>query len=358
MKARRSDNLHAAHALRLALAGWFQPPDGLATGPARDWPQILELARATKTIGLLLRGLSKSGNEPPAEIATKLAAINEELVKRNFANFLETEKLRATLAAADVPMLVLKGPLRAYEIYGDWGLRGSSDIDVLVPRALYRKAAEALQDAGYLPLVSPDSRWWHDYLKESPFRPPAGMTFLVDLHHGVQQPGGPSPDGLESFFAESRELVVGGRAVRVPAPGHALLIAAVGFGKAVFASEPWAVYAHEIAQVMTRASAGQAGEFRRIASQSGMLRLFDMAVASACALFSLPDCPVPEDARIYREEDDLLLSAMGLGGRGKFHRLRHMWRWTDGGGPDRSLSFATSTGRLAMSEIVRRQEGL
>jgi len=353
-----SDKLRAARALCTALGGWFGRSALSAPASGWNWPQVLDLARHSKTIGLLLPGLTKAGVAVPREIAGHLASAQEELVERNFANFLQTIRVQELLAQRSVPALVFKGPLRALEVYGSWGLRRSNDVDVLVPPWSYRLSAAILQDAGYQALVSPRSRWWHDYLKESPYRPPDGGNYLVDLHHGVQQPGGPSPVEMARFFEESRDFEVGGKALRVPSPGHALLITVISFGKAVFASEPWAGYAHEIAYVLANTAEDQRQAYRQLAKQSGMVRLFDEAAASAYALLELGHCPVSEEARIYEDQAELLESAMGMAERGKFHRLKHMWRWSDGSGPAMGMSFASHTYRLAMSELVRRHEGL
>lgn len=60
-----------------------------------------------------------------------------------------TLSLLETLERAGIAAVPLKGPLLALELYGDSGLRFSSDVDLLVDVSQLDAGVEALRDAGY-----------------------------------------------------------------------------------------------------------------------------------------------------------------------------------------------------------------
>jgi hypothetical protein len=94
------------------------------------------------------------GGAPPA-----LVAGVEEFVTaaRPHGVFQQMATLRilAALEDAGVPAAPLKGPLLAERIYGDSGVRASSDIDVLVAPEDLERAVEAARALGY---AAPDDR--------------------------------------------------------------------------------------------------------------------------------------------------------------------------------------------------------
>ena len=62
-----------------------------------------------------------------------------------------TRRVCASLEAAGIRALPLKGPTLAAEVHGDVGLRATSDVDLLVPPAQLDAAAELLVGEGFTP---------------------------------------------------------------------------------------------------------------------------------------------------------------------------------------------------------------
>jgi hypothetical protein len=67
------------------------------------------------------------------------------------------------LEGAGVPALPIKGTTLAERVHGDPGLRPTTDVDVLVPRAQIHSAVEALRALGY---PAPEDPVWTDGLPE------------------------------------------------------------------------------------------------------------------------------------------------------------------------------------------------
>ena len=79
------------------------------------------------------------------------AAVEESLSvarARGLAFDHSTRRVTAMLAEAGIPALPLKGTTLADDVHGDVGLRATSDVDLLVPRARLFEAADALVGLG------------------------------------------------------------------------------------------------------------------------------------------------------------------------------------------------------------------
>lgn len=93
------------------------------------------------------------------------------------------ERLRSilvSLAEADVPAAVLKGPFLGHHVYPQPRLRAFTDLDVLVPRHRLGRALEVIGEEahlGWLPPKGPKAD-----KRDIVFRDPSGVRFNLDLH--------------------------------------------------------------------------------------------------------------------------------------------------------------------------------
>lgn len=98
-----------------------------------------------------------------------------------------TLDLLRSFAAQGIPVRVIKGQPLAQAVYGDYSLRNSSDIDLVVPVRCVADATEHLRKQGFSTALS--LQWFKDerFLrlnKEASFFA-LGGAFTVDLHWGL-----------------------------------------------------------------------------------------------------------------------------------------------------------------------------
>jgi hypothetical protein len=119
-----------------------------AAQSVRDWHQVAELAIRHRVRGYVLR----SEIELPSVVAEQLRA--EMFAAQAVVMLLEAEldKVLAALLAAEVPVLVLKGPALARSLYADRALRPYADLDLTVHERDQERAAAALVAHGYTEL--------------------------------------------------------------------------------------------------------------------------------------------------------------------------------------------------------------
>jgi hypothetical protein len=119
-----------------------------------DWQAVLTLARNQRVQPLLYRRLASRSlpQDPPSEVMTRLRARYLRVASHGLRLQQELGDVVDALAAADVPVIALKGIYLASCVYDNVALREMNDIDVLVPRDTLRQASARLNALGYAPI--------------------------------------------------------------------------------------------------------------------------------------------------------------------------------------------------------------
>ena len=141
---------------RLAAACAMWPPSdrrteairAAAAGPL-DWPRFLRVAQRHRVLGLAHQGLTGARLAVPPEIRREIGAQAATLVRENLAMAAEALRLQRLFDEAHLPVLFVKGSSLAMLAFGNLGLSGGQDIDLLVPRETLPAATEFVARAGY-----------------------------------------------------------------------------------------------------------------------------------------------------------------------------------------------------------------
>lgn len=317
-----------------------------------DWDALIALAAETKTAGLLNMAFGSERSTLPKAVCERLLRIENEILHANLVNLAWTIRAFEAVRSDGIDVLVFKGVVRAHQVYGNWQSRRSGDVDLLVRKTDYLSASDALRRAGFLPLVSADSDWWHRWLGESPFVRPDGSGVVIDLHNSLQQPGGPYPRRMEDFFVNAVKKDFQKVGLCMPASQYSLLIAAISYGKSVLAGTPWLVYAHEIAYAHSRMSIAEQSNMARLARQQGLFNIYREAVANSKALLSNGSYTA---LAASPQHDLLIASALGKAPHHLFDRSRLNWRWADGIGLKKMKYFAREVVRSKRADWALRR---
>ncbi|MGE7636524.1 nucleotidyltransferase domain-containing protein [Peribacillus frigoritolerans] len=115
-----------------------------------DWDHFLLLARHHRVYPIVYAKLQKINRKG---IPRHVIEILYQEYKRNTFQMLhlscEMELVSKLFADNQIRILFLKGPVIAFDIYGDISLRTSKDLDVLIPIHKLEKAEELLLSCGY-----------------------------------------------------------------------------------------------------------------------------------------------------------------------------------------------------------------
>jgi len=142
--------------LRLAAACAMWPPSDrrteaihAAAGGPLDWPRFLRVARRHGVVGLVHDALTRARPDVPSEIAREIGVQAATLVHDNLAMAGEALRLQRLFDDANLSVLFIKGASLAVLAFGNLGLRGGMDIDLLVPRETLLAATALVAGAGY-----------------------------------------------------------------------------------------------------------------------------------------------------------------------------------------------------------------
>ena len=201
-----------------------------------DPQRLFDVARLNKMLAFLP---AHPEALPPgcAGLAPKVDQVRLRILALNRRGIVSGAAVSRCLARAEIPHVHFKGPLQQIALYGSYLQKPSGDIDILVPPAHRKQAAEMLRELGYDETERAMSLWWTRFLSEIHLRDPES-GIVVDLHHGLQQAGLPRPYNLEGFLQRRSELVFDEMTFQVPSPLDRCLLAAISISKALLAREP------------------------------------------------------------------------------------------------------------------------
>lgn len=291
---------HQRHApefqLLLACLRWPQGEAAFARirccGDDLDWQLFLRLVEHHRVLPLVQRALRQAGVVLPQEIDATLkqgATANAYLAMRYLA---EARRLTGLLAAAGIPVRLLKGVPLSQRAFEDWSLRDVGDLDLLIAPE-HEECADALLLADGLQRCEPAAtltprrrRSYRKHAKDYTYEPGAA-GFEIDLHWRLFRNPRMNGNGLMAVAPE--EITVAGIALHVLPLLHSFLYLCVhGALDGWYRMKPLADVAalwrrfdhHERAQSIARArSEGIAPELAGAILLARQLELLDAAEA-------------------------------------------------------------------------------
>jgi Uncharacterised nucleotidyltransferase len=146
--------LTAEFLLVAACCRW--PPSEIRNSAVRaaaaniiDWDDFLRVVRRQRVFGLVHDALRSAAIDCPTAVAGELASRMQRTARWNLTLAAETNRLQRMLAAANIPVLVLKGVALAQLAYGSLRLKHSRDIDLLVPPECVEAALRLVERDAY-----------------------------------------------------------------------------------------------------------------------------------------------------------------------------------------------------------------
>jgi hypothetical protein len=119
-----------------------------AAGPL-DWSRFVRVAARQRVIGLVHEGLTRAQPDVPSKVVSEIGAQATTLVRENLAMAAEALRLQGLFDKAGLPVIFLKGTSLALLAFGNLGLSGGQDIDLLVPHEKLPAATALISGAGY-----------------------------------------------------------------------------------------------------------------------------------------------------------------------------------------------------------------
>ncbi len=125
------------------VAAWPEADD------ERVWGQVVARALRLGMAPLLYRRLQPYSTHLPAAVLAGLEQAYWATAVANTCRLAELQRIVGGMAAAQVPVILLKGAILAETIYPDVGTRPMGDLDLLIPPAQVEVAEAVLEQLGY-----------------------------------------------------------------------------------------------------------------------------------------------------------------------------------------------------------------
>jgi hypothetical protein len=131
-----------------------------------DWGKVYNLAIRNRTIPLLYKSIKmKSARDSvPPDFFDKISRIYTENSKRNFFLLSYLINLLDRFKSNGIFAVPFKGPVFTENIYGDLGLRFSSDLDILIQAKDARNAYKVLIESGLTPEITLNNSQLQKYI--------------------------------------------------------------------------------------------------------------------------------------------------------------------------------------------------
>ncbi len=179
-----------------------------------DWRAFLGLAQQFRVRPLVYENLTRfCWDFVPAEMQQEWQRHARALSHQALRVTGTLLKIINTFEKEHVPVVALKGPVLAQQVYGSITLREFDDVDLLVQEADFPKAQTILQRSGYRADWEADPATKLEFLRyqgESVFANPKGGP-PVDLHWRVAVKNNALPLDVAYFWPRFRPLQVAGR---------------------------------------------------------------------------------------------------------------------------------------------------
>jgi hypothetical protein len=168
------------------LAGDVRPGDLPGSAEAGAWDRLLARAHKLGMAPLLYRQLQDHLARVPAPVRNDLQRCYWATAATNTLLLIELQRIVETLAARQVPAVLLKGAVLAETVYPDVGTRPMADLDLLVPPGQVDDAQAVLARLGYRAAAADHLGHTANFLRtyggELTYCRNAGRGVSLDLH--------------------------------------------------------------------------------------------------------------------------------------------------------------------------------
>lgn len=199
---------------------------------------------------LLFRSLNRLGMAGvPAPVVAELAVAYRANSIRNALFAHELTRILTVLGKAGIPVIPLKGVALAESLYGDMTLRVCSDLDILVPRSMAKRALVGLGAMDYRAEFT--GRFFIEFLlchdiECALVRRRRGIEHSVDLHWGIAWGGSRDELATNELWAAARRTRFRGIPACALSPEWELLFLALHAARHRWQGLKWLADIHEL----------------------------------------------------------------------------------------------------------------
>ena len=193
------------------------------------WEHVATRACKNRLGGALIHALERHETDVPESASTQLHLYREHIAAKNTYQMSRVTPLLKKLVDANIPFMVLKGAVLNATLYDEPGLRGMTDIDVLIQPEDVERTDRVLTEVGCQrgpDLVRED--FYPRFYYEREYFTPSCPEVKIDLHVRPFRPlryAQTVPD--DALWNDPQYVAINGVDIAVPNPVNMLIHLAV-----------------------------------------------------------------------------------------------------------------------------------
>ena len=261
-----------------------------AASSFKDWDTLIEKAQNHRLTPLLFKHINGLPDQAvPPETVNRIKRLFTLNTSRNA---LLTDKLldiADVFKTLNIPVFFVKGPLLAFEAYGNENLRQYDDLDMLVPPGDLMGAVEMLTARGYSPLLTLTAAEKKAYLVS------CRDWVLMDRETGILIDIAPCMGPRyfrvkthESLFSNTRTVQMAGVNLPTISPENTLLFLLTHSCYHSWSRLSW------LSDIIAFAEHGPPIDWHRFLANSASVRCTRMALSGLCLAERLLDTRLPQ----------------------------------------------------------------
>jgi hypothetical protein len=196
-----------------------------------DWSHFLKKAAYLGITPRCHQLLEPFYEKIPLSVSKKLSEAFLLNSVRNRALWKHFLSVRKAFLKANIKPLPIKGPFLSYILYGQFNLRRSSDLDILIPKNQLEQCKKALAALDYLPEKQPYSEdFIQKYLRHRAFTPRKKDPFMllsIEIHWNLY-PQGSQEFAMKALWGTAMPFRVENISLMGPSYDFILIYLAVG----------------------------------------------------------------------------------------------------------------------------------
>ncbi|MCB9006957.1 MAG: lasso peptide biosynthesis B2 protein [Ardenticatenaceae bacterium] len=190
-----ADSLEASE-VQLTLLAALNPVPQAATADQlsqlndAEWAALVQYAQQQHVVTLLLGQLQMLQVETavPPHLFTQMQQKYQQVTLKNLAIYRELRLIADKMQAANIPLILLKGPYLATAVYDHIGQRTIGDLDLLVPVDSVQKTIALLHTLGWQKTRNAAVEVVQQHIYHLPALVKRGVNFPLELHWNVAHP--------------------------------------------------------------------------------------------------------------------------------------------------------------------------
>jgi hypothetical protein len=252
----------------------------------------IELARKGNVLQLVSGWFAAEAPQEKSGVVHALAESQKrESIEATSRAFAHTAVVTKELHRQGTKFVLIKGPHQQKILYGDYFIRRSNDVDILVSKRDFQRTIGDLRKIGLFKVNRSPFLWWDVFVGERHLAGGSEFQWSVDLHHRLQAPGSQQPKLTSAFLDSAIVMNTGPWQVPTLAPSFVPVLSSMSLVKALARRESSIKHVCDIFAAVGQSKVSSPSDLSRLAELQGLQGTVALALRAVDAVLGVGVSP-------------------------------------------------------------------